>query len=667
MTPPSCADATVVDCSSVKVLRSSNLLVELKPGGFVLLGRRGRVGLIGLVIASVVVSLGTAPGAGAADSGLDSVLERLPAAPPVAQGYAFKDFAVPAVARKDARGCGKRERVLISSAVVAPRVAPGCRLVGGTWWVDQGAKVIRGAARVDVVPLVSEKSVWTQGGFGWTNAQRRAYMIWQQQGARECVVGGGRQCAFVLQSKGSGGRSASVTDVMSQTQWRTSCADAAGVVGTLASWGLAIPPAEKARFAALNCPRSSVVVRPLNKVNPLADVNVGNPFQAPSVRERAFDTESVLTAPAGPAISPELFGLHVPYPDQAAPNVAYSWLRLWDARTGWEPLEQNRGTYYWKTLDDAVAYAEARGLKVLYVFGDTPPWAGPSPEFPPTDVTEYSRFVAAVVGRYGKRIHAYEVWNEPNLHSPISASVADLVEMTQILHSAVDRIGGGPLVLTPSINMRLVTTVNSFFAGYLTKLGSIGWPVDGYAVHTYPRAEGGPADRAMAISKFKQLLTLVGAPKKAIWNTEINYGLGGLQEPRRVIDGADAEGYLAQTFVDSVRLGVEHANWYLWFPHPYDLLGIQLTPASRGTLSAWSWAHRQLVGASLTACATSGAAVVCGFERDGERYALAYSSTGESVRVSVPATLLRQCDMVGACQPIVGKNVLVGIRPSRLS
>ena len=606
-----------------------------------------------------------------ADQPVASVLGQLAVAPAVAIGYAHKDFVVPAVARIDSRGCGKKERVLLASAVVAPRVPGGCRLAGGTWLVNHGSRRVSGAGGVDVVPLVSEKSAWTQGAFGWSQAQRRAFLVWQQQWKRECAIGSGRgsssNCGFVLQARGTGGRTASVTDVMSQTQWSVTCPEVTGIVGTLASWGLAVDPAAKARLSKPDCSGTTVAVEKRNTVNPLRSSVAGNPFLAPGVADRTWAASDVLQAPAGPSISPELFGLHVPYPDQAAPNVAYSWLRLWDARTGWEPLEQNRGTYYWKTLDDAVAYAEARGLKVLYVFGDTPPWAGPSPEFPPTDVTEYSRFVAAVVGRYGKRIHAYEVWNEPNLHSPISASVADLVEMTQILHSALDRIGGGPLVLTPSINMRLVTTVNSFFAGYLTKLGSIGWPVDGYAVHTYPRAEGGPADRAMAISKFKQLLTLVGAPKKAIWNTEINYGLGGLQEPRRVIEGAEAEGYLAQTFIDSVRLGIEYVDWYLWFPRDYDLLGIQLTPASRGTLSAWSWAHRQLVGASLTACATSGAAVVCGFERDGERYALAYSSTGESVRVSVPATLLRQCDMVGACQPIVGKNVLVGIRPSRLS
>ena len=99
---------------------------------------------------------------------------------------------------------------------------------------------------------------------------------------------------------------------------------------------------------------------------------------------------------------------------------------LWDAKTGWEPLEQNKGTYYWKTLDDAISYAEAKGKQVLYVFGDTPAWAGPSPSAPPTDIEEFKRFANAVISRYGNRIDAYEVWNEPNLYNPVTTKVRQL-------------------------------------------------------------------------------------------------------------------------------------------------------------------------------------------------------------------------------------------------
>ena len=215
--------------------------------------------------------------------------------------------------------------------------------------------------------------------------------------------------------------------------------------------------------------------------------------------------------------------------------------------------------------------------------------------------------------------------------------------------------------------MRTDTIVWSFYNEYLTQLGAIGWPVDGYAVHTYPRAAGGPDARAMAIAQFKQMLVLAKAPVKPIWDTEINYGLAGLTEPRRVISGVEAQGYLAQTFIDSVRLGVSHVDWYLWFPQDYDLLGVQLNPSTPGTIAAWQWTHEQLVGASLTACSSSGDAVVCGFVKGASRYVLAYSSTGAPATVAVPAGLSTACGIDGACTPVSGGKVTVGISPVRVS
>ena len=606
----------------------------------------------------------------------------LPTAPVVAQGYSFKSFAQPTVVRRDGRGCGKREAVLLASASSRPSVGGGCSLAGGKWKVSQGSRTVSGVGRVDVVPLVSEKSVWTQGGFGWSNAQRRAYMQWQQGAARACAVGSGNSsassgaagwssssCAFVLQAKGTGGRGPSVTDVMSQaaSDWKLSCSEAAGIVGTLASWGLAITPEARARVIAADCGSTLVRVSKLNTTNALPATWAGNPDLSSSASSRSWSTDSVLEAAPGPAVSSSFFGLHVPYLSGAVPQVTYSWLRLWDSKTGWEPLEQNKGTYYWKSLDDAVAYAEVRGLKVNYVFGDTPAWAGPSAAFPPTSLAEYQRFVEAVVGRYGSRIAAYEVWNEPNLFTPMSESVADLVQMTKFLSDTVRRSGSGSLILTPSTTMRTDTIVWPFYNEYLTQLGSIGWPVDGYAFHTYPRAAGGPAARATAIAQFKQMLVLAKAPVKPIWDTEINYGLAGLAEPRRVITGVEAQGYLAQTFIDSVRLGVSQVDWYLWFSQEYDLLGIQLNPSTPGTFAAWQWTYGQLVGASLTACSTSGDAVVCGFTKGGSRYVLAYSSTGVATTVTVPAGLTSACGIDGDCTPVSGGKVTVGISPVRVS
>jgi len=345
------------------------------------------------------------------------------------------------------------------------------------------------------------------------------------------------------------------------------------------------------------------------------------------------------------------------------PTVPYRWLRLWDAKTGWEPLEQNRGTYYWQWLDDSVNFAEARGLKIMYVFGDTPAWAGPSASFPPTLLSEFERYVNAVVSRYGNRISAFEVWNEPNLYAPMSKDVANLVDMTLKVRAAVDRWAPGAKVLTPSTTMRTDTAVYPFFKDYLVPLAAKGWPVDGFSVHTYPRAAKGPLIRSAQVNQFQQMLTLARAPKLPVWDTEVNYGLSGLQEKRREINQPDAAGYLSQTFLDSIRLGVTQTDWYLWFAQDYSLLGIQLTPATVDTNRAWQWTYDQIVGARLRACSTSTTSVVCGFERAGKPFVLAWSPIVATTRVRVPASMRQACDITNVCQPISNGEVTVGIRP----
>jgi hypothetical protein len=610
------------------------------------------------------------PGTERARTDISSVLGQLPVVPPIDNGYAFGTFAKPAVTGTDSRGCGKQDRVLIASASSKPRVAAGCRLIGGSWLVDGGSRTVRGAGKVDVVPMVSAKTAWNQGAFGWSNDQRHSFLKWYQQAPQECAVdtGGrsGASCGYVLQSHA--GLTAQITDLTTEPGWKPTCPQIAGVTSILASWGLSVAPAAATKMQAkVGSCSGNVTVKRLNTTNAVPSTSTGNPFLASGTAARTWSTTQVLDAPAGPAVPASLFGLHVPVINGPAPELAYEWLRLWDAKTGWEPLEQNKGLFYWKTLDDAVAFAEASGKKVLYVFGDTPGWAGPSPAYPPSDINEYRKYVQAVVSRYGNRIAAYEVWNEPNLFVEVSDSLANLVDMTQIVHDTVKGAGLSSLVLTPSTTMRTGTAVYPFFSKYLVKLAARGWPVDGYTFHTYPRAAGGPAERVQAIAQFKEILALAKAPTLPIWDTEINYGLGGLQEPRREITGPDAQGYLSQTFIDAVRYGVTQVDWYLWFPQYYNLLGIQTNPGTPETNHAWQWTHDQLVGASLRSCGDSGGAVVCGFSRGGSPFALAYSSSGAAVDVKVPASLTTWCDMDARCKPISGGTVTVGIRPIKLS
>jgi hypothetical protein len=103
---------------------------------------------------------------------------------------------------------------------------------------------------------------------------------------------------------------------------------------------------------------------------------------------------------------------------------------------GWASLQQTRPetmeAWYLARLDRLVAAAEARGIRLLLTFMNTPCWASTAPEelkrgcsgqwwtrdvtaYAPADPAAYGRALAFLVRRYGTRVAAWELWNEPNL------------------------------------------------------------------------------------------------------------------------------------------------------------------------------------------------------------------------------------------------------------
>jgi aryl-phospho-beta-D-glucosidase BglC (GH1 family) len=94
------------------------------------------------------------------------------------------------------------------------------------------------------------------------------------------------------------------------------------------------------------------------------------------------------------------------------------WLRF---DFNWGVIQSSGPTSWnWAPFDRIVAAARARGINVLALITYTPAWARPAgttSKYPP-DPTQFATFAKAVVQRYAPQgVHAYEVWNEPNISS----------------------------------------------------------------------------------------------------------------------------------------------------------------------------------------------------------------------------------------------------------
>ncbi len=389
---------------------------------------------------------------------------------------------------------------------------------------------------------------------------------------------------------------------------------------------------------------------------------------------------AVLASGAAPAradtfVDGRQLGLHVPrIADGAGPAGSYGSVRLWDAGVAWSQVERSRGRYDWTTLDRAVAIANRQNVEILYVLGATPTWAASNRRqgfYPsagaasmPRRLSDWRRWVTAVVTRHGNSIDAYQIWNEANLRTFWQGSPAQMAQLTLAAYTIIKRLDPTATVVAASSTMRLTSAFNRFYPSYLAQLQKRRWPVDAFAVHTYGPSTAAPAIRAKYVKKARTLLRKAHAPRRPLWDTEINYGLAGpgTRYPHRDIDGTAAAVYVAQTFLDSLRLNIARTYWYSWTP-PNRLLGVTMdagTPAAVALATVHDW----LIGRTaycrnthLRSCLLAGPAGLS---------EVAWTSTGSAATYTVPAFATTQCDAMARCRPVTpGTEVQIGRMPMR--
>ena len=382
---------------------------------------------------------------------------------------------------------------------------------------------------------------------------------------------------------------------------------------------------------------------------------------------------SVAPASAATTIDDTAFGLHVPrISSGVTPTASYGAIRLWDSGVAWGQVEQRRGTYWWVGLDRAIAAANAQGAEVLYVLGSTPTWAAKQKKqgtYPnrgaassPKRLNDWRRWVRAVVLRHGDSIDAYQIWNEANLQTFWQGSPARMARLTLEATRIIRRLDPTAKIVAASSTVRLTAAFHRFFPAYLTQLRKRGWPVDVFAIHTYGPSTATPALRAAYVRTTRKALRKAHAPARPLWDTEVNYGIKGpgSRYPDKDIGGKKAARYVAQTYLDSIRLRVARTYWYSW-SRKTDLLGVVMAPGTPGATayqSVFDWTDRGRV-----TCRT-GKPNSCRVGKGGVRAEVAWTSAGRARPFVVPANATRACDPLRVCRAVTpGSTVKVGRMP----
>jgi len=383
----------------------------------------------------------------------------------------------------------------------------------------------------------------------------------------------------------------------------------------------------------------------------------------------------------------DMFGMHVfNVEDGVWPTVPIGSLRLWDNETTWSVLEPAPNQYNWGKLDGAVANAQQNGVNdILFVLAGTPSWATDDPAsggaagvLPgaagmPRNLADWDDFVREVATRYKGRISSYQIWNEANLSTFSTGSAQQMAELTKRAYGIIKSIDPNATVVAPSVGTRLGAKGSSlsnrfvkFYSAYLNALKKDNWPVDAWAVHTYPRSLGTPVDRGLLAKAYVSLLNRYKAPKKPIWDTENNFGLAGPgpQNPDQDIVDNRAYSWTALTYLDALRLGLSRVYWYAWGPEN-DLVGIQMyegTPAAAAYTTLQDW----IVGSTYKGCkgGKKGKPVDCTFVQKGKTTKVVWTEKG-SKKFNTKG-FSEVCSLNGTCTPINGSSIRVS-DPVRLS
>ncbi|OQY19355.1 MAG: hypothetical protein B6I34_09670 [Anaerolineaceae bacterium 4572_32.1] len=237
-------------------------------------------------------------------------------------------------------------------------------------------------------------------------------------------------------------------------------------------------------------------------------------------------------------------------------QLGFRWLKV---QVEWKNHEGSKGQYGWADLDRLVETAQLNGIKLLFSVVKAPTWARPggtdlSVEGPPANPQDYADFVGAVAARYRGRVHAYEIWNEQNLHyewgnEPLDAN--RYVQLLKLAYQAIKAQDPGAIVVsgapTPTgLNDGAIAIDDRTYLQQMYNAGlryycdAIGVHPSGYANPPDSKFGEGPAGPSHSnhpsfffrhtMEDYRAIMVISGDSNKRLWPTEFGWstthGLG---------------------------------------------------------------------------------------------------------------------------------------------
>lgn len=249
-------------------------------------------------------------------------------------------------------------------------------------------------------------------------------------------------------------------------------------------------------------------------------------------------------------------------------NLGAQWVRF---DFDWVDIQSGGKTSYnWSRYDEAVAAANARGIKVLGIITYTPQWELPTGctnlyNCPPKSTADFTHFAATVTARYApKGVHYWEIWNEPNVGKRFTA--AAYTRLLKSVYPAIKNADSGAFVLTGGTAPAITNGTDISPIDFLTGIYQNGGKkyFDAVAHHPYCFSPGFNCPKSYADwsawsqmqdthLSLRSVMIANGDQNKKIWATEFGAPTGGGSQ-------AVSEAQQAQMVTDAYSL----FNSYSW-------------------------------------------------------------------------------------------------------
>jgi polysaccharide biosynthesis protein PslG len=219
------------------------------------------------------------------------------------------------------------------------------------------------------------------------------------------------------------------------------------------------------------------------------------------------------------------------------------WVRI---DLNWEVIQYGGpSSYNWAPFDNVVRAVTSRGMKVLAGIVYTPPWARPAGtagNTPPTDLSKYSAFASAAAARYGPMgVHAYEIWNEPNIVNfwAPGPNPARYTQMLKLAYSAIKAVDPSATVVTAGLSpygsygqfdaqhMNPVSFLDEMYVnGAAGSFDAVGWHPYNFPYGLTYYAWSAWSQMSQTTPSARSLMIARGDGAKQIWATEFGAPTG---------------------------------------------------------------------------------------------------------------------------------------------